>query len=534
MAREVEEQYVLRVKDPVLAEELRAALRQPGPLDPVTQRARLEFTDSDRHGHFVWGDRRFPVTVLNLPSVVESYKTLDDINLVKTCDIGQVLVVGDDPGLAAEAATGEARDGITPPMRNARERIFRKPIDVPPHVVQKVEYDLLTILAGGAPEGLKFVDTEEEWVVDPATGQCAWLPSPVLVLAGFFLEELATVRQLLDSIGGETVRVLPTTPALLRAPAYEALLAPEPAWDRPAPPEWQPGGGWGQQRMALMAGIAEEGRQMVVDLLEEAGMPGVVPAVVTPATQDAVLGEQEAEVDLPVSFVDELPPLQALVPEVWQPAEADSKAETAGVTGSEVVQAEFFEAPRHRPEEDDDCPAARAASTAAAQEAVEVPLDIIDSIVADSERSVVDLPLDEMDSEELLAAARAAMGLDEAELQKLVDDAAVQTASALNVPFVSGRAGSAVGPSSSGVSRKPWETPGASQAKQPGTQQHKGFGSTPLRIGLKAHSKTGNETGSKAGSSNGSSSLKAVTEKHGLDFEELLRGLSERGIPLSD
>lgn len=383
---------------------------------------------------------------------------------------------------------------------------------------------------------------------------------------------------------------------------------------------------------------------MVVDLLEEAGMPGVVPAVVTPATQDAVLGEvlaaalkahrqgrpsssraastlaaespaaavqQEAEVDLPVSFVDELPPLQALVPEVWQPAEADSKAETAGVTGSEVVQAEFFEAPRHRPEEDDDCPAARAASTAAAQEAVEVPLDIIDSIVADSERSVVDLPLDEMDSEELLAAARAAMGLDEAELQKLVDDAAVQTASALNVPFVSGRAGSAVGPSSSGVSRKPWETPGASQAKQPGTQQHKGFGSTPLRIGLKAHSKTGNETGSKAGSSNGSSSvrrgtagassqdrnssnsaspppaatqrrnsaakapgatpatashsmggddsvarpggksegtiippvesfvlsksqLKAVTEKHGLDFEELLRGLSERGIPLSD
>lgn len=82
------------------------------------------------------------------------------------------------------------------------------------------------------------------------------LQSPVLVLAGFFLEELATVRQLLDSIGGETVRVLPTTPALLRAPAYEALLAPEPAWDRPAPPEWQPGGGWGQQRMALMAGIA--------------------------------------------------------------------------------------------------------------------------------------------------------------------------------------------------------------------------------------------------------------------------------------
>ena len=143
----------------------------------------------------MWGGQAYPVTVLNLPSVVESYKTLDDVNLVKTCDIGQVrggqagwapatqlptvshcqrrqalrrapierpgrppctvpcncasqvLVVGDDPELLAEAATGEARDGVTPPMRNARERIFRKPIDVPPHVVQKVEFDLLTILA---------------------------------------------------------------------------------------------------------------------------------------------------------------------------------------------------------------------------------------------------------------------------------------------------------------------------------------------------------------------------------------------------
>ena len=28
--------------------------------------------------------------------------------------------------------------------------------------------------------------------------------------------------------------------------------------------------------------------------------------------------------------------------------------------------------------------------------------------------------------------------------------------------------------------------------------------------------------------------LKMVTEKHGLDFEELLTGLQERGIPLSD
>lgn len=149
----------------------------------------------------------------------------------------QVLVVGGESSAeaAAEAVAGEARDGVTPPMRNARERVFRKPIDVDARTVSKVEEDLLCILAvsacfcvfgddagwgrqrrwpcrgagrrnvpctvfasgpcapnpnsilqattsasrplqGGAPVGLKFVDTEEEWVVDPATGQGQWLP----------------------------------------------------------------------------------------------------------------------------------------------------------------------------------------------------------------------------------------------------------------------------------------------------------------------------------------------------------------------
>ena len=44
---------------------------------------------------------QYPVSVLNLPSVVESYKTLDDVNLVKTTDIGQV---GAEPGGAGRPA----------------------------------------------------------------------------------------------------------------------------------------------------------------------------------------------------------------------------------------------------------------------------------------------------------------------------------------------------------------------------------------------------------------------------------------------
>ena len=61
-------------------------------MDPATSSAQLLFQDSDRQGTFAFDGRQYPVTVLNLPSVVESYKTLDDVNLVKTTDIGQVCL----------------------------------------------------------------------------------------------------------------------------------------------------------------------------------------------------------------------------------------------------------------------------------------------------------------------------------------------------------------------------------------------------------------------------------------------------------
>ena len=86
----------------------------------------------------------YQLTVLNLPTIAECYKTYDDVNLVKTGDIGQVLVVG--PCTEEECRIGEIRDGVTHPMRNARERVFRKPIDVPKEKVAQVESQILDIL----------------------------------------------------------------------------------------------------------------------------------------------------------------------------------------------------------------------------------------------------------------------------------------------------------------------------------------------------------------------------------------------------
>lgn len=46
--------------------------------------------DDGRSGTFAIGDDHFPASLLDLPCVVESYKTYDDTVLIKAADIGQV------------------------------------------------------------------------------------------------------------------------------------------------------------------------------------------------------------------------------------------------------------------------------------------------------------------------------------------------------------------------------------------------------------------------------------------------------------
>jgi hypothetical protein len=45
--------------------------------------------EDGRNGTFMIGDESFPASLLDLPAVVESYKTYDDSVLIKTSDIGQ-------------------------------------------------------------------------------------------------------------------------------------------------------------------------------------------------------------------------------------------------------------------------------------------------------------------------------------------------------------------------------------------------------------------------------------------------------------
>ncbi|CAK9179970.1 unnamed protein product [Ilex paraguariensis] len=106
--------------------------------------------EDGRSGTFVIGNDRFPASLLELPCILESYKTYDDSVLIKTADIGQMIMVREEGDSVPDVV--EYRHGLTPPMRDARRRRFRREPDLNPELVRRVEKDLLNIMAGGTAE----------------------------------------------------------------------------------------------------------------------------------------------------------------------------------------------------------------------------------------------------------------------------------------------------------------------------------------------------------------------------------------------
>ncbi|KAG5250112.1 transcription initiation factor TFIID [Salix suchowensis] len=168
----MEEQFILRVT-PSIAEKLDRLLSETASsseeqsLDlsfsepwPIHEHGISCFAEDGRSGTFIIGNEHFPASLLDLPCVVESYKTYDDCALVKTADIGQMIMVREAGDTAPDVV--EYRHGLTPPMRDARKRRFRREPYLNPELVQRVEKDLLNIMAGGTVENAEAEANEQE------------------------------------------------------------------------------------------------------------------------------------------------------------------------------------------------------------------------------------------------------------------------------------------------------------------------------------------------------------------------------------
>lgn len=145
---ELESQIILRLPGQVSAA-LRAAVRS-GVMN-LKDRLTIQLEPDNRHGIVRFDRWTLSARVLDLPSIIESHKTLDRKTFYKTADVAQIMVCKEDDGgedeearKAAAAALDdeesprkkERRDakdkkyqhphGITPSLKNVRKRRFRK------------------------------------------------------------------------------------------------------------------------------------------------------------------------------------------------------------------------------------------------------------------------------------------------------------------------------------------------------------------------------------------------------------------------
>ena len=136
---ELENNFLMRMPEP-FAGNLQEALENGG----LKDRLQVEFQEDARKAKVVFDGVTFSAKLLDLPCVIESWKSFDKKSLWKTGDVCQILVCRDpeEPSFSSDEEDENTFDyfkkkmhdakkyqhphGITPPLKNVRRRRFRK------------------------------------------------------------------------------------------------------------------------------------------------------------------------------------------------------------------------------------------------------------------------------------------------------------------------------------------------------------------------------------------------------------------------
>ncbi|GAX77278.1 hypothetical protein CEUSTIGMA_g4724.t1 [Chlamydomonas eustigma] len=115
------------------------------------------------------------------------------------------------------------------------------------------------------------------------------------VFAGFRPEEVAMARAILDSAGGNEIKVLMCTDEMLVGSVEAALWEEEVDWSQPRPQMWNQGRAWGSQKTLMFSGLSIKAQATILELLEGSGLSGVVPLMAMEEEVDRRLGDVLAD-----------------------------------------------------------------------------------------------------------------------------------------------------------------------------------------------------------------------------------------------
>ncbi|KAI7868276.1 TAFII55 protein conserved region-domain-containing protein [Spinellus fusiger] len=118
----------------------------------IPEDVRLHFKDN-RRGYFYLEGKKYDTTLVDLPTIVESQKTLDKKQFYKIADISQMLLVEgpskeeNAPSLANGKHSTDPyayQHGLAPPLKHVRKRRFRKKLSK--RAIEEVEREVERLL----------------------------------------------------------------------------------------------------------------------------------------------------------------------------------------------------------------------------------------------------------------------------------------------------------------------------------------------------------------------------------------------------
>ncbi|CAK1588599.1 unnamed protein product [Parnassius mnemosyne] len=135
---ELESQFILRLPEEP-AKLLREVLKSG---ENLKNRLNIQIENDMRHGEVRFDHRLMHAKIVDLPTIIESLKTIDNKSFYKTADICQMMICKDEPDTPSIEEESPAKNkkkdpykvdkkflwphGITPPTKNVRKRRFRK------------------------------------------------------------------------------------------------------------------------------------------------------------------------------------------------------------------------------------------------------------------------------------------------------------------------------------------------------------------------------------------------------------------------
>ncbi|ORX73358.1 hypothetical protein DL89DRAFT_220592, partial [Linderina pennispora] len=133
----------------------------------ISERLEITFRD-ERNAIVKFEGKQYSATLVDLPTITESYRTVDKKQLLKTADICQMLVIEKEVADSEIPQLPRARgldtvhpDGLAPPLTNVRKQRFRK--RMPSTKVDAIEREVLRLLEEDAQAmSIKFEIYDEQ------------------------------------------------------------------------------------------------------------------------------------------------------------------------------------------------------------------------------------------------------------------------------------------------------------------------------------------------------------------------------------